>query len=248
MVIYPTIELQDTRPVSLFLGKLEEPQIWHVDPIEKAQEFSRAGASWVHITDFDAITGQVSLNKKLIEKLIIETPTPIQLGGGIRSMQRIEEWLEAGAGRIVIGTIATTNPDLVKEAAKRYPGQIALAVDVFEGFVVTHGWKRKTVFKAEDYVEYFKNDPLSSIIVTDIDADLGMSKDSLSLISKIARISMIPVIARGLVRSLDHLLQIKSVPHISGAIINRALFDQSFTIQEALAIALQDTGQNASSI
>lgn len=248
MVIYPTIELQDTRPVSLFLGKLEEPQIWHVDPIEKAQEFSRAGASWVHITDFDAITGQVSLNKKLIEKLIIETPTPIQLGGGIRSMQRIEEWLEAGAGRIVIGTIATTNPDLVKEAAKRYPGQIALAVDVFEGSVVTHGWKRKTVFKAEDYVEYFKNDPLSSIIVTDIDADLGMSKDSLSLISKIARISMIPVIARGLVRSLDHLLQIKSVPHISGAIINRALFDQSFTIQEALAIALQDTEQNASSI
>ena len=128
MVIYPTIELQDTRPVSLFLGKLEEPQIWHVDPIEKAQEFSRAGASWVHITDFDAITGQVSLNKKLIEKLIIETPTPIQLGGGIRSMQRIEEWLEAGAGRIVIGTIATTNPDLVKEAASHRPhGAIAAA-------------------------------------------------------------------------------------------------------------------------
>lgn len=183
MLIYPTIELQNSKPVSLYRGNLDEPQIWHVNPLEKALEFARAGAEWIHITDFDAIADQGNSNNDLIENMIAEVPASFQVGGGIRSMQRIEEWIEAGAGRVVLGTVATLNPDLVKEAAKFFPDQIVLAVDVIDGHIASHGWKEKTAYLAEDFIRLFEEDPLAGIVVSDINVDLDLNEDSLGLIA-----------------------------------------------------------------
>ena len=170
MILYPTIELLGAKPVSLYRGNLEEPEIWKVDAVEKAMEFAQAGAEWVHITDFDAIIDENMPNTDIISQVIRELPANVQVGGGIRSMSKIEEWINQGAARVVLGTVATIQPDLVKEAALLFPDQIVVAIDVIGEQVVTHGWKEQTAFKAEDYIEFFKNDALASFIVTDIDA------------------------------------------------------------------------------
>ena len=241
MIIYPTIELQNGRCVSLFRGRLEEPQIWHVDPIQKAIEFASAGAEWIHITDFDAIAGQ-DLNKDVVDEIIRKSGVPVQLGGGFRSMQAIEEGIKRGAGRIVLGTVALLQPDLVKRSAKSFPDQIVLAIDVYKGRVMSDGWRQTSSFEPETFLSTFEKDPLAAIIVTDIDADLEETEDSLALTTQLAALAKAPVIARGLARSLDDISRLKYVPHVSGAIIGRALFDRSVDLAEALDLAAEPVG------
>lgn len=236
MILYPTIELQNGRCVSLFRGRLEEPQIWKADPVKKVTEFAAAGAEWIHVTDFDAIEGD-DRNNALIDEMIKASTAPIQLGGGFRSLQGVADGMERGAGRIVIGTLAVLQPDLVKEAAKTFPGQIVLAVDVYRGRVVSDGWRDTSIFAPEDFIRTFDSDPLAALIVTDIDADLEEAEDSLALVTHLAGLAKAPLIARGLSRSLDDLSRLKYVPFVSGAIIGRALFDGSVDLGEALSLS-----------
>jgi phosphoribosylformimino-5-aminoimidazole carboxamide ribotide isomerase len=116
MRLYPAIELQQGRCVSLHRGRLEAPHIWHVDPVARARDYAADGAEWLHVTDLDAVTGEAD-NADLIEEIIRAAGIPVQLGGGIRSLERIEHWMDRGAGRVVVGTLAVTRPDLVKQAA-----------------------------------------------------------------------------------------------------------------------------------
>lgn len=236
MILYPTIELQNGRPVSLFRGRLNEPQIWHVDPVARAREFAAAGAEWLHVTDMDAVAGTGN-NNAILEDLILHANLPVQLGGGFRSIEAIETWIDKGAGRIVLGTIAVVQPDLVKRAARRWPDQIVLAVDVWQGRVMSHGWEDKSSFAPVEFVQAFDEDPLAAIIVTDIHADIGEAEEPLALVTQIAAASNKPVISRGLVRDLDGLSRLKYVPHVAGALVGRALFDRSIDFAEALALA-----------
>jgi len=244
MILYPTIELQNGRCVSLHRGRLDEPQVWHVNPVEKAAEFAAAGAPWIHVTDFDAIDGD-DRNRALIDEIILKAGAPVQLGGGFRSMLAIADGVERGAGRIVVGTLALLQPDIVKQAAKTFPDQIVLAVDVFRGRVLSDGWRETSAFAPEDFLRTFEDDPLAAILVTDVDADLDEAEDSLALITRLAGLCNAPVIASGLARSLDGISRLKYVPHVSGAIIGRALFDRSVNLDEALAIAAEPAGSTA---
>lgn len=244
MILYPTIELQNGRCVSLFRGRLDEPQIWHVDPVKKAREFAEAGAEWIHVTDFDAINGDTR-NRHVIDAIIRAAGIPVQLGGGFRTLQSIEDGIDRGVGRIVVGTVALLQPDLVKQAAHTYPDQIALAIDVYQGRVLGDGWRETSAYGPEDFLRTFEDDPLAAIIVTDIDATLEEAEDSLALITKVATLSKTPVIARGLARSLDDVSRLKYVPRVAGAIIGRALFDRSVDIKKALAIAAEPAGTKA---
>jgi len=244
MMIYPTIELLNGRCVSLFRGRLDEPQIWHVDPVEKARSFAEAGAEWIHVTDFDGIAGG-SVNRDLLIEIIRSAGVPVQLGGGFRSLETIADWVDLGAGRIVVTTLAITNPDLVKQAAKRFPDQIVLAVDVFQGSLMTEGWRSTSAITPEDFIAAFDEDPLAAVIVTDIDADVQDSDGSLALVTRLADCARAPVIARGLSRSLDDIARLKYVPHVSGAIIGRALFDRSIALEDALAVAAARPGPTA---
>lgn len=238
MIITPCIELQNGRCVSLHRGRLDEPHVWHVDPVETARGFADAGAQWVHVTDFDAIAGD-ERNTDLIQDIIRHSGASIQLGGGFRTLHRMAEWIDRGASRIVIGTLAVIAPNLVKQAAKMYPDQIVIAVDVFKGKIMSDGWRTPSAITPEAFIKTFDKDPLAAIIVTDIDADIEEADDSLALVTQLAGIATAPVLARGQSRTLDDLSRLKYVPHVAGAIIGRSLFDHSVKLSDVMTLASQ---------
>ena len=241
MILYPTIELMNGTCVSLTRGRLDEPVLWHVDPVERARAFAAAGAEWMHVTDIDALRGDEG-NEALIEEIIRAAGIPVQLGGGFRSREAVTRWIDRGAGRIVIGTMAAHDPDLLHELAKLHPDQIVLAVDIFDGSVMTEGWKSRSAFLPETYVKAFDAAPLAGIIVTDIDADIEDSDGSLGVITSLAAQTRHPVIARGTVRTADDVSRLKYVPNIAGALIGRALLSKDVDLAEALALAAADPG------
>ncbi len=236
MIIYPTIELQQGRCVSLYRGRLDEPQIWHVDPVETAQGFAADGAEWMHVTDFDAVAGD-DRNHDLLGDIIRGAGIPVQLAGGFRTRDRVEYWIDQGAGRIVIGTLAVQNPDLVKELAKHHPDQIALALDVYKGRVMVEGWRSQSALSPEAVIKAYDGVPLAAILLTDIDADVDESDGTLGLLSGLAGLSRTPVIASGVVRSVDDVARLKYIPNIAGAIVGRALFSKTIELGAALDVA-----------
>lgn len=236
MIVFPTIELQGGKCVSLKRGRLDEPSIWHVDPVQSAQDFAHAGAQWLHVTDLDAVAGDGN-NDALVEQLVQTSGASIQLGGGFRTRQRIEEWIDKGAGRVVIGTLGTQDPALVQEMALRYPDQIVLAVDIYQGKLMTEGWRNAGAMAPQDFVKAYDNSPLAGIIVTDIDADIGDQEGQLGVISGLAETTRHPVIARGTVHGPDDISRLKYVPNISGTLVGRALFAKDLDLADALELA-----------
>ena len=230
------MELQNGRCVTLEKGRLDEAMIWHVDPVETARGWSAAGAGWMQLTDFDAIEGR-DTNVKLVEEIIRSSEMSVQLAGGMRTREQVEHWIDKGAGRIVIGTLAAWDPILVKELAKLYPDQIVLAVDVWQGQVMTEGWRSQSAFTPEAYIEAFADTPFAAILVTDIDSDMEDVEAQLGLISGLAEKSRTPVIASGVVRTSDDISRLAYIPNISGAIVGRALFRKSIDLADALEVA-----------
>ncbi|WP_375700040.1 HisA/HisF-related TIM barrel protein [Pseudophaeobacter sp. TrK17] len=243
MQIYPTLELLDGHCVTLDKGRLDEPQIWHVDPIEKAREFAASGAEWMHLTDFNAVKGD-DQNSDLVKEIIRTAGIPVQLGGGMRSRDSVEAWIDQGAGRVVVGTLAALDPTLVCELAKQYPDQIVLAVDIWQGQVMTEGWLKAGAFEPETYIAAFGTAPFAGIIVTDIDSDMSDIEAQLGLISGLASVAHSPVIASGVVRSADDISRLNYIPNIAGALVGRALFRKSLSLEDALAMA-QPQGEQA---
>ncbi len=236
MIIYPTLEIKGGKCVSLTRGRLDEPVLWHVDPLITAKNFAAAGAEWMHITDMDALAGEPG-NDVMIAEIIRSVGIPVQLGGGFRSRDRVEKWIDQGAGRIVIGTMASYEPDSFLHLAKRYPDQIVLAVDVYQGYVMTEGWQKYSALRPEDYIKAFENAPLAAIIVTDIDADIADQDAQLGLITGLAAKTRHPVIARGTVRSVDDVARLKYVPNVAGTLIGRSLMSRDVDLAKALATA-----------
>jgi len=236
MIVYPTIELQHGRCVTLDKGRLDSAMIWHVDPVETARGFAAAGAEWMHVTDFDAVEGRDE-NSDLVEQIIRAAGIPVQLGGGFRSRESVEHWIDKGAGRVVIGTMASREPDLVRELTRHYPDQIVLAVDVWQGQVMTDGWRNASAFAPADFIAAFGDAPFAGIIITDIDSDMEDFEAQLGLISGLAAGASAPVIASGVVRSADDIARLRYIPNIAGALVGRALFRKSLNLQEALETA-----------
>lgn len=236
MMIYPTMELQNGRCVTLDKGRLENAMIWHVDPVETARGWAAAGAEWMQLTDFDAIEGR-DTNSELVEEIIRSAEMSVQLAGGMRNREQVEHWIDKGAGRIVIGTLAAWDPQLVKELAKLYPDQIVLAVDVWQGQVMTEGWRSQSAFTPEAFIEAFADTPFAAILVTDIDSDMDDVEAQLGLISGLAEKSRTPIVASGVVRTTDDISRLAYIPNISGAIVGRALFRKTVDLSEALEVA-----------
>ncbi|MBE0452447.1 1-(5-phosphoribosyl)-5-[(5-phosphoribosylamino)methylideneamino] imidazole-4-carboxamide isomerase [Roseovarius autotrophicus] len=236
MIIYPTLEILGGKCVSLTRGRLDEPVIWHVDPVETARAHVRAGAEWMHLTDMDGLSGGNG-NSALIEEIIRAVGIPVQLGGGFRSREVVTRWIDKGAGRIVVGTLAVQDPETVRALAKYHPDQIVVAVDVWRGQLMTHGWQNPSAIAAGDFIAAFEGVPLAGIIITDIDADIEESDGSLGLISGLAAKTRHPVIARGTVRGVDDVARLRYIPNIAGAMIGRALMARDIDLAEALAVA-----------
>lgn len=236
MIIIPSMEIANGKCVSLHRGRMDEPMVWHVDPVEKAREFAAGGASWMQLTDIDAIRGSQE-NRELVIEIIRNVGIPVQLGGGFRSLEMIRDGIEIGAGRIAVGTIAVLTPDVVHSAAKLFPDQIVISVDVWQDAVMTHGWNEPSAITPEGVLEEFKRAPLAAVAVTDIDSNIDNRKSSLKLLKSLAGRTRTPLIASGVVRKINDIKRLKRIPNVEGALVGTALYNRTIELEDALAAA-----------
>jgi phosphoribosylformimino-5-aminoimidazole carboxamide ribotide isomerase len=245
MIIYPDLELRKGRLVNLLRNRIESPIVYELDPVQVAHDLVGQGATWLHVVDLDAVFNDGD-NADVIRQIIRTTGCSVQVGGAIRSMEKVHSWMEAGAARVVIATAAVKYPHLVKSAATAYPDAVVVSVDARGGKVVIEGWTEATTFTPVEFARQFENIGLASLIYTDIDRDEDHPESSLAHITELAAKVRVPVIASGVVKTLDDVSTLSYLPNIAGVITSRALFGGKFTLPEALAIAHAPHGPVAS--
>lgn len=240
MILYPAIDLKDGRAVRLLRGDMERATVFNEDPAAQARAFVEAGCEWLHLVDLNGAFAGQPVNAAPVEAILAETRVPAQLGGGIRDMATIERWLEKGLARVILGTVAVENPGLVREAARAFPGQVAVGIDARAGRVATRGWAEETDVEATDLAKSLEDAGVAAIIYTDIERDGAMQGPNVAATAALARAVAIPVIASGGVSSLDDLIALRDCgAPLDGAISGRALYDGALDLAEALA-ALRD--------
>lgn len=237
MIIYPDIELQDGKCVNLRRGVIEDPIVYDVAPLEAAKKFADAGAEWLNITDLDGVLQGGRHNADIIADIVKAVDIPVQVGGGVRTMNTIDWWIEHGAERVVMGTAAVKDRTLVRNACAHYPGKIVVSVDAKDGMVVIEGWKVTTSFAALEVAKDLEQTGVAALIYTDIDRDIDEPENSFAQTTELAGSVSIPVISSGTVKTLDDISTLRYLPNIAGAIVGRALFGGAVDLQDAIEIA-----------
>ena len=237
MILYPAIDLKDGKAVRLLRGDMSKSTVFNENPVEQALTFVSQRCQWLHLVDLNGALSGKPVNAEAVEEIINKCNIPIQLGGGIRNLETIEMWLSKGLKRVILGTVAVENPSLVKLAASHYPGKIAVGIDARNGRVATDGWVKDSNISALDLAKKFENDGVSAIIYTDIDRDGAMMGPNLIATAEMANAVSIPVIASGGVSSLKDLKALRDCgAQLNGVISGRALYDNKFTIEQALDV------------
>ncbi len=235
----PAIDLKEGNCVRLLRGDMAQATVFNDDPGQQAADFVSAGAEWLHVVDLDGAFAGNPKNADAVQSIINGLgAVPMQLGGGIRTMETIAFWLDAGVRRVILGTVALTDPELVFEACKKYPGRIAVGIDAKDGMVATEGWAKVSDISAIDLARKFEAAGVSAIIHTDIARDGAMAGPNWQASLEIARAISIPVIISGGVSSMDDLVILKEncETRISGVISGRAVYDGAFSVKEAVDI------------
>ncbi len=250
MILYPAIDLKDGQCVRLLQGDMDKATVFTNSPAEQAKAFWDAGCRWLHIVDLDGAIEGFSVNSQAIDAILEACPTMrIQLGGGLRGMRRIEYWLDKRISRVILGTVAAENPDLVREAAKEFPNQIAVGIDAIRGNVATCGWAKDAGIEAPDLAKKYEDSGVAAIIYTDIERDGVMQGPNIFGTMHMVNAVNIPVIASGGVSSPSDLQNLKTAHKfgsqytgdysetrpLNGVIVGRALYDKKIDIKEALA-------------
>ncbi len=235
MILYPAIDLKDGQGVRRLKGEMDAATVFSDNPAAQAQAFETAGAKWVHLVDLNGAFAGKPVNGDAVESILDTLTVPAQLGGGIRDMATIEMWRSKGPARVILGTVAVEDPTLVHEAAKAFPGQVAIGLDARNGYVATRGWAEDTEVQVTDLARSFEDAGIAAIIYTDINRDGAMAGPNITATEGLARAVDIPVIASGGVSSMTDLSQLKETNVISGAISGRALYDGAIDLAEALA-------------
>ncbi len=236
MILYPAIDLKDGQAVRLLRGEMDHATVFNDDPAAQARAFAAAGCDWLHLVDLNGAFAGQPVNGAAVEAILAACPgTPAQLGGGIRDMATIEGWLKKGLARVILGTVAVEDPALVRDAARAFPGQVAVGIDARKGRVATRGWAEETEVMATDLARRFEDAGVAAIIYTDIDRDGAMQGPNIPATEALARAVSIPVIASGGVSSLADLIALRDTGVIAGAISGRALYDGAIDLAAALA-------------
>jgi len=235
MILYPAIDLKDGQCVRLLRGDMDKATVFGADPAAQARAFQDAGCAWLHLVDLNGAFAGTPVNAAAVEAILAATDIPAQLGGGIRDMATIEAWLNKGIARVILGTVAVENPDLVHEAAAAFPGRIAVGLDARNGRVATRGWAEETDLMVTDLARRFEDAGIAAIIYTDIDRDGAMGGPNISATADLARAVQVPVIASGGVASLKDLTALQETGVVAGAISGRALYDGALDLRTALA-------------
>ncbi|WP_421933711.1 1-(5-phosphoribosyl)-5-[(5-phosphoribosylamino)methylideneamino]imidazole-4-carboxamide isomerase [Phenylobacterium sp.] len=239
MILYPAIDLKDGQCVRVLHGDLTTATVFNASPADQARQFVESGFHWVHVVDLNGAVQGRAINEKAVEAILENVSIPVQLGGGIRSMKDIERWIEAGVSRVILGTIAVTDPEIVKAAAREWPEQIAVSVDVRKGKVATQGWTESSDLDAVTVSKRFEDAGVGALIITDIDRDGTVMGFNVEAFGAIADAVNIPVIAAGGLASVDDIVRLrarKGVP-IAGAVLGRALYNGAISPAEALKVA-----------
>ena len=237
MIIYPAIDLKNGKCVRLLKGDMDKATIFSDSPADQAKQFEQAGFAWLHLVDLDGACEGSAINAQSVKAILDTVTIPVQLGGGIRTMEDITRWLELGIARIILGTAAAKNPDLVLEACKRYPSKIAIGIDARNGMVAVEGWVEASELRAIDLAMKFEDAGAAAIIYTDIDRDGALLGPNVEDTKALAEAISTPVILSGGVTSSADLMRIKQMANsgISGAIIGRALYEHTISYEDALS-------------
>ncbi len=234
MILYPAIDLKDGQAVRLVHGDMNRSTVFNDDPAAQARSFVEAGCQWLHLVDLNGAFAGTPVNAAPVEAILQSCDVPAQLGGGIRDMATIETWLDKGLARVILGTVAVENPALVREAARAFPGKVAVGIDARAGKVATKGWAEETDVDATDLAKSFEDAGVAAIIYTDILRDGAMGGPNVDATAALARAVRIPVIASGGVSSLQDLETLRDTGVIDGAISGRALYDGAIDLALAL--------------
>ena len=237
MILYPAIDLKDGRAVRLVHGEMDQETVFNENPAAQALEFVAAGCEWLHLVDLNGAFAGEPVNAAPVEEILKQTNVPAQLGGGIRDMATIERWISRGLARVILGTVAVENPQLVRDAAREFPGKVAVGIDARKGMVATKGWAEETNVNATALAKSFEDAGVAAIIYTDINRDGAMKGPNVEETAALGNAVSIPVIASGGVSSLADLQALKTCgAPLNGAISGRALYDGAIDLKEALAL------------
>jgi phosphoribosylformimino-5-aminoimidazole carboxamide ribotide isomerase len=238
VILFPAIDLKDGSCVRLVQGDMTQATVFNDNPAEQALTFERQGFEYLHIVDLDGAFAGKPVNAEAVKAILEAVAIPLQLGGGIRDIRTIERWLEKGVARVIIGTAAVRDPDLVREAARLYPGRIAVGIDARDGLVAIEGWARTAQTSAIDLGRRFEDAGVAAIVYTDISRDGLMKGLNIEATLALAEATSIAVIASGGLASIadvERLLQ-PDCARLTGAITGRALYDGRLDAAEALAL------------
>lgn len=238
-VIYPAIDLKGGKCVRLFKGDMDKATIYADNPAAQAKEFADAGAKWLHVVDLDGAFAGHSENTAAVKAIIAATSLPVQLGGGIRNIAHIEQWLSAGIARVILGTAAVKNPELVREACRKFPGRIVVGIDAKDGMVATEGWAETSDISAAQLAMDFADAGVAAIIFTDIGRDGTLQGVNVAATAAVAETASVPVIASGGVGGIADVkaLLAEKDNNIAGVICGRAIYDGRLDLKEALRVA-----------
>jgi phosphoribosylformimino-5-aminoimidazole carboxamide ribotide isomerase len=238
MILFPAIDLKDGACVRLKLGDMGQATVYNADPAAQASAFEDQGFQWLHVVDLNGAFAGRSVNGAAVEAILKATRNPVQLGGGIRSLADIEGWLEKGLARVILGTVAVRDPDLVTQACRRFPQKIAVGIDARGGKVAVEGWAAASTLGAIELANKFEGAGVAAIIYTDIDRDGVLAGINWEATIELADAVSIPVIASGGLASIADIVRMTmpDAKKLEGAISGRALYDGRIDPAEALAI------------
>ena len=241
LILFPAIDLKDGQCVRLYKGEMNQSKIFNDNPAAQAMSFESEGFSWLHLVDLNGAFAGESVNKDAILDIRKSISLPIQLGGGIRTMQNIAYWIEHGINRLILGTVALNNPDLVKQACKEFAGHIAVGVDARDSMVAVQGWAEQSNISAVELSKKFEDAGVSAIIYTDINRDGALSGVNIEQTVHLAQSISTPVIASGGLSSYDDITALRQAQKhgIIGAISGKALYEKHIVADKALAICGQ---------
>ena len=242
MIIYPAIDIRGGRCVRLTEGRFDAETVFADDPAQMALKWAGLGAEFLHLVDLDGALAGEGKNVPVIERILKSVNIPVQLGGGIRNLATIEKLLDLGVTRLILGSAAVKNPELVQEACKKYPGHIAVGIDAKNGEVAIEGWGQGSGVAATELAKKMASFGVETIIYTDISRDGMLSGVNVEATAALARACGVPIIASGGVASLDDIRRVKAVEGdgVQGCIIGKAIYTGAVDLKEALALAKEE--------
>ncbi len=236
MIIYPAIDLFGGSAVRLYKGDYAQMTVYSINPLAVAKDFAQQGADHIHIVDLEGAKTGGTPNLETIKRIIKKTSMFAEVGGGIRSMEVIERYIDAGVGRVILGTVAVTNPELLESAVKRYGEKIAVSADVKDGFVAIKGWTEKSDVAVFSFFEKLEKIGVKTVICTDVSKDGAMQGANHSLYKQLNERFNIDIIASGGVSSIEDVVRLKE-EGLYGAIIGKAYYTNAISLKEAIEVA-----------